>query len=689
MPEHQIIPGEDGNLYWTRRSFRQARIDDFTDPPAQNPDAFEVLDNVLVGAENSIQRRWGYTLWSNPSMNAKRLFEVHFANGRNRFIGTASDTTGIVSPDNKVVAFNESGVEVTLPHTIFTPSAGAFQPHCTTSRNYVYFTDGINADLVKWDTDDDPTDSTVSTETGLSIPSVTLNGVSAPATAPNATATAEGTGNIYLVDGRSYAVIFRSSLSSSASSPSPFTGRMGVVSDPTDPALGVTVELVDIPVSTDPQVDQRVVVATTDGGALDTLYEVTRIDDNTTTTYTDTLSEALLADQNIWAELDADGNEVGAFNNTPLRDILTDAEDITLCQVHRGRLYVAQGHFLFWSKTLAEITTSTGNVVARWEECFPAKNQVSLSSTGAEVCTGLLSDDVNLYIGTNRSVYSTSGDAIGFVAPRALYHEVGVLNQECWKLIYHEGKASGSIWMTPDKRVVASDFIKYHEIGNDFDNASSIQTALNALTDATIADTVCATFIANGPHELYMLAEGAPDRDIWVYNVRTGAWMRWESNYAPHSVLATSFMYDSVNRRPLGIFSIPGPDPRIYRWNSATVYDLDSAGETPQLCSPSIRTTWLGDAVMVHLLNSIEIQTAEPSATVMIEGARNFAEFESPTTIGTFSFTSNFFGALRASLLTARTRHRFYRFTFAGFDDSAEIDLLRYLNVEAVPFANI
>jgi len=687
VPENEIKPGEDGNLYWSRRTFRRARIDDFSDPPAQDPDTFEALDNVLVGAENAIQRRWGYTLQTNPSSNSRRLFETHFANGRNRFVGTAADGSGASGPDNKVVAYNENGVEVTLPHTIFTPSNIAHHPHATTSRNYVFFTDSANDDLVKWDTEDDPTGSTASPETGISIPSVSKWGIDAPDTAPTAAATGEGSGSIYLVEGRAYAVLFRNSLSGHTSSPSPFTERFGVTSDPEDSATGVTVELTDIPISTDPQVDQRIIVATTDGGALDTLYEVGRIDDNTTTDFTDDVSETALADQNIWAELDADGNEVGVFNNTPPANILTDGGDTTICQVHRGRVYIIQGHFLFWSKTLAEVTTSTGNVTARWEECFPASNQVSLSSTGAELGTGLKSDDIDLYIGTNRNIYRTSGDAIGFVQPRAQFHEVGLLNQECWQIVYHEGRASGMIWMTPDKRIVISDFTNYEEIGNSFSGYSSIQAALNALDDTTIADTVRSCFIADGPHEFYMLAVGDPSLDIWVYNVRTNAWMRWASSYAEDSIYAMSFMYDSINRRPLGIFSSTAL--RIYRWNPDSVYDRDSAGETPQLCAPSFRTVWIGDPISVHLLNSVEIQTAEPSATVTIEGARNFAEFESPVSIGTFSFTSNAFGALRSSLATARTRHRFYRFTFGGFDDSEEVDLLRYLNIEAVPFANI
>lgn len=694
MAESRIIPGEDGNVYWLRESFREARLDDFTDPPAQDPDTFAILNNVMVGVEPSIQRRWGYTLWANPSVIAQRVFETHFSNGRNRFVLTASDGTGADSPTNRVTAHNENGSEVTNPNAIFTPSADAHHPHATTSRNYVYFTDGVNDDLYKWDTDDDPTGSTTSTETGANIPSVTKWGIDTPVPAGangaiDATATAEGTGDIYLSGGRAYTVAYRNSVSGHVSDIAPFTGRMGITSDPADPTTGVTVELTNIPVSADPQVDQVLLLATSDGGALDTLYEVALLD-NGTTTYTDTFDEGVLTAQRLWAEIDEDGNEIGIINNTPPSDILIDQAGETTVQttvawMHRGRCYILQGHFLFWSKSQDEVTTSDGNVTSKWEESFPARNQTSISSNGSETGTALLGDEINLYIGTNRSVYSTSGDNVGLIPPRCLYHEVGVLNQPCWQLVYHEGKASGSIWVTPDKRVIASDFITYREIGNDIIRGSSIQTFLNSLTESTIATTARASFVSNGPHEFYMLAVGHASSVVMVFNVRTGAWMKWFTSAAGDTPTALSFMYDSVNRRSLGIFATV--NQQIYRWNPATVYDRSDTD--PVLPLPTIQTNWFGDSVLTHLLNSIEVQTAESDATISIEGARTMADFTTPTTIDTVTLGTDAFGHLRARLAHLPTKYKWYRLSFQGFDESTETDLLRYIKLDAVPLSNL
>ncbi len=686
MPEAVNLTIEDGQMKYVRSSFYKAGTDTFTDPPAQDPDRFSILHNVIAGVRARITRRWGTTLFSSNAVpvDPTRIHEVHFVNGRNRFLYAASDTTGIAGVNNNVHAVNENGNLVTTAGPILTPSALAGPVEVAASRDYAFFADGVTADLKKWDTDDDPTSTNISPETGAAIPSVTLNGILTPAPAGvggamDAAPTAEGTGAIVLVSGRGYTVVYRNSLAGTTSTIAPFTGAMGVTSDPSNPATGVQVNLSNIPVSPDPQVDQRIILATADGGDQTTLYLITIINDNVTTTYTDNTAEFDLLNAAVWAETDENGVVHGVINNTSIRETFPDT---TICCVYRGRMYYLSGHFLAWSKNLDEVTTSTGTVTGRWEEEVPIENQTSLSSNGSEVGTSLRTDDVSLYIGTNRTVYVQSSDFPGLHPPRALHQEVGVLNNAVWQTVYHAGDAVAAIWVTPEYRVIKSNYTDYDDIGN------AIQTTLSAFGD--VKDTATSTFIGHGPFEFYMLAPGTDAVDpttIWLYNVKTDAWFDWQSAYGDQ-VLAVSYMFDSINRRPLPIYSTT--QERAYRWDDSLLHDHNSEAPLLPDCSP-IETVWIGggDPALVKCLNAIEVQTDEPTITVSIYGANNEADFDAATLIATLPFTTNDVGNLWAPCAHLKTRFRFYKLGFGGLDDSTETDLLSYWSIDFLPFGNI
>lgn len=671
-----------------RSSFRYAGIDDYTPAPAQDPDSFQSLHNVITGVEGGrIKRRWGTTLFSTTSINARRIFETHFVNGRNRFILTASDGSGANGPDNTVIAIDPNGSVITAS-PIVTPSAGAESMELSTSRNYVMFSDGIMEDLKTWNTEDDPTGSVVSTETSISIPNVTNNGISAPADPLAAVETAEGTGSIFLSGGRSYTVVFRNSVKGHASDIGPFfSDALGVTSDPEDETTGVTIELSDIPISSDPQVDQRVILATADGGAQDTLYEVAILNDNTTTTFTDEKSEDELRNSNIWAE-SIDGFVFGVIGNTPIFEV---APTTTVSCVHRGRVYYGQGHFIFFSKTLAEVSTSTNNVTGRWEEAVPIENQTSVASDGSEVVTALMSDGINLYIGTNRAVYAISGDEHpGLAPPRKIYHEAGVINNAVWRTVFHEGEAVGAIWMTPDRRIIHTNFMSYRDIGHP------IQTELTSLIAAGASpSTPTATFVADGPHEFYIFAPGDVHLSYWafIYNVTTQRWFFWFNTDTDDDIQAVGYMYDAANQRPLPIFStING---RLYRWNKDTIYDRSD--EDALLPLPAIQTNWMdfGDPSSQKVLNSIEVQTDEEDLTIWVEGAMSEADFEaagyditlSQRILGTVaqSLFTNLDGVLICPVSHLATRHRYYKFTLGGITDSTETNFLSYMAIEYAP----
>ena len=68
MPESRLGSSNVG-YFWgisnelyreTRDSWLLIGVDNFTKPPAQNPDLFEILSNILPPATKVLQRRWGY-----------------------------------------------------------------------------------------------------------------------------------------------------------------------------------------------------------------------------------------------------------------------------------------------------------------------------------------------------------------------------------------------------------------------------------------------------------------------------------------------------------------------------------------------------------------------------------------------------------------------------------------------------
>jgi len=496
MPESQVRPAHNNQraLVYERQSFWEATVDNFVNPPGQDPDHFDTLENVEPVTDNTLTRRRGYELLANPVCAARRMFDAHFASGANRIILTASDGSGTSSLQNQVTSINEDGARGHASNNILTPAATASQPHVAVSRQYAYICDGVSGDLKKWNGVDDPATAEAVTDWGFKDTS--------PASA--FTAASSGAGSIILETGRTYAVAFLNTTTSHADLATNSDGTVMYS------AVGVlTAE--DVALSTVPVFGvtgtgyatgsfHRVILATADGGPLDTLYEVGRITDNTTTTFADSVAEDTLLASAVWAQLDSGGLQIGVYDNT---SPATSVSTLSIVIPHRGRLFGISEQFLFWSKNLGEVITSTNTVTGRFEECWPATYQMPIAIQ-SEFGRALLSDGINLYIGTDRGIIALSGDYPYFNGPRTIFHEVGVLRQDVWKTVYHEGQQVGTIWLTPDKRVIGSDFNTYVDIGQP------IQTTLNAMDVSAAASVANATFVSDGRFELYLLAIPAP-----------------------------------------------------------------------------------------------------------------------------------------------------------------------------------
>src|SRR3990167_1377131 len=111
MPESQVRPAHNNQraLVYERQSFWEATVDNFVNPPGQDPDHFDTLENVEPVTDNTLTRRRGYELLANPVCAARRMFDAHFASGANRIILTASDGSGTSSLQNQVTSINEDG----------------------------------------------------------------------------------------------------------------------------------------------------------------------------------------------------------------------------------------------------------------------------------------------------------------------------------------------------------------------------------------------------------------------------------------------------------------------------------------------------------------------------------------------------------------------------------------------------
>lgn len=144
MAEFQNIPIDINPTAsrYTRTSFYAAGQDDYTAPPAQDPDSFVQLWNTAPVTKGPLSRRFGYKTFATGLGFVPRKIYSYRGNptggaSRNRYIYTEKSSATTVT--------NESG---TITDTgLFTPTTNstgstALDPRAVTSRDYVYFVDG-------------------------------------------------------------------------------------------------------------------------------------------------------------------------------------------------------------------------------------------------------------------------------------------------------------------------------------------------------------------------------------------------------------------------------------------------------------------------------------------------------------------------------------------------------------------
>lgn len=386
-----------------------------------------------------------------------------------------------------------------------------------------------------------------------------------------------------------------------------------------------------------------------------------------------------LLDGNLWADVDSYGNFLGiTANGLPPVNLL-----YTL--LHQGRIFGTDGHSIYFSKNINEVTTSTGLITSKWEEAWDATNQLPISSDN-ELITALKSDGTQLHIGTTKSIYTLTGDSPGnFSAPNMLFQQTGVLSHDLWSVIYAEGEPAGYMWVTPDLKVLYSDFNTYVDVGVPI--YSILQNWDNNYNESATIQSF--TF---GPYNFAVLAfknRNNPVAEYFIYETRLRKWYHWT--------------VPNVGTGPISTFVYQHP-PTGYRalffidYTGSTNYKLFDAGQTTDLGASiayAIQTSWLslGDLNTLKLLNQIDVITDDGAQTVTAYAATHRFQLDSPVLIKTGPLVTGPLGTYKFYLAGAHSKARFYSLRFENPNSSSvaynPTNVLDSFEIEYFPMTEI
>jgi len=565
-----------------------------------------------------------------PVIEAQRLYVYQNDTDVARtVIATASDATGVESVTNNVGYWSAASTFT----SIFVPSSGASTVEGVCSRDWMYFVDGLNSDCQKWDLDY----------------GVQIWGIVAPLSSELMTISDNYTGVINLNIGRVYYYAYYNSVTgnySDLSQPSPSSG----------PVVNKELQLTNIYPSSDPQVTGMVLLATADGGDPSILYFVATLAADATN-YLDNTTETDLLLAPVYQETDTSGLTSGLLGNEP------PPASGKFPTKWNGRLWLVQDQFLRFSKSLAEVITSTGVIAGRYEEDWPSYNSIDVSE-GAETIHGLLAGGSTLYVGTELHIRSMTGnDATTFSQPVIVFNDVGLLNQPVWQTVFLEGTPVGAMWLTPDLRCIGSDFNTYQDVG------TPIQSTLNSINPAAL-NNCWAQFTSNGPYNFYILAipTGAntvPDT-LCVYDLRGHKWYIWQL----YDQLSAGLFYLSYTGIPRFMFTDASGD--IWAFDTTTTWDrnldVTATGITTILTTSFLD---LGDPTIHKTLNEVEVGTSLSGMLVSVSGASMPSSYGSPNTVlSPTALSVSPFGQYKVYLNGAPATDRMYQFSFSATSDN-------------------
>lgn len=484
--------------------------------------------------------------------------------------------------------------------------------------------------------------------------------------------------------------------------------------------LSVTVTVPGPSYELDPQVDTVILLATSDGGDVGTLYEVASIPltDFTLTggyyrySYKDSLpdsynnatniygvTDTLLA-SNLWAETDNTGATYGISLNTP-----PTAAGFLYPTLHQGRMFATDGKTVFFSKSLDEVTTSTGLITCKWEECWPGDYQLPVALDN-ETILGLKSDGTNLHIGTDKSIFTLYGsDPSNFDIPSMAFAQTGILSNDCWTVIYAEGQPSGFVWITQDLKVIHSDFSTYREIG------TPIYVNLNALVPSQVAFAKIVS-LTQGPYNFVVFnfqvesnIHFTSSLGLWIWETRLGKWYFWEwpegESGNTSGLIGTIFVYQvpaySTSALPVG-------SKYLFYWRTPIAgTPLESRYFNPNATQDfgttnipwSVKTSWqdLGDDTAIKVINEVELTGDDAPFTVSLYGATSQSQFDSGGTLlksgASITGPISALGTNKFYAAGAPTGAKYYSLEIAPVNPGTSPSVLSSFSMEYYPMARI
>jgi len=643
MPDTTTKELSDLKVLLVRNRFFDAGQDGFTQPPSQHPDLFEKLENFLPSIDGVLRKRWGMSRFDGGtaiSLEARNITEFRLDNGTKErliFTGEEGATRKVKSSDPAGEVKNTG---------LFTVVSTTEDPRNVTSRDFTYFTSEADNDRVKWDGDDTAGNG------------MTTWGFAAATTALSASSS--GSGTMTITAWRDYTVVFENTNTGQISDLATDGSGDFLFTRVTKFSKKAQVDLTSIPTgvasinSINTGINQRVILATSDGGPRSRLYKVGVIADNSTTTFTDSVEEDTLLANNLYVEIGEDGLKHGCIDNARPPSGRFPVK-------HRGRLFILDDRKLRFSKSQEEVSTSTTfEIGGRYEECWPASYELDVSSIAQDL-VGLLSDGVFLYILAKSSLYRLQGEGpLTFRPPELVFKYIGVQSQDTVDVIYQEGIPTGFIWITPNKEVILSD-------GNTYENITwPVKTEMDDIPAAQL-NNVRVKFGNYEGHNLAMIAvPQAGDTFpilILVYNIDRRRWAKFKFP-ATQKVTAMHFWHNPTTNLSQILWSIDGE--KMYEFDSAKTTDLTSADATTSFTSEAI-TSWQDfDASNLRKhLNAIEVMGSVANVLVSIHKATTSANFESPAAIITdTALVTAPLGQSFVALASKTTRERFYRFGF-------------------------
>jgi hypothetical protein len=490
-------------------------------------------------------------------------------------------------------------------------------------------------------------------------------------------------GPLILNGGRTYAIAFQNSVTGHTSDfvASTHPARYFLAPTPTQGAAFTNLGMSRIRVTigfdvagVDPQVDTVVLLATSDGGDLEHLYEVTTIPlasffisagiynfiymDSVPDTYNDIyVSGATLLTQNLWVDTDPSGNLVGIALNTPPQFTLSKPI------LHKNRLFATDGRSVYFSKSLGEVTTSTGLITSKFEEAWPGDNVLDVAY-GNETITALLSDGDILYIGTTENIYRLFGSSSAdFSIPASIFRGVGVASYDTWTVIYKDNIPAGYTWTTSDNKIMLSDFNTYTEIGQP------IYPLLNGISIGFVQS------ISYGPYSFALYSIPAKSDGSYVYYVfdtKNGGWYEWLRPASPSAIpgqtpALLNFTLASGIERMFTLSEFVSPNQYLLYFDPTATLDGSFGGISAAPIPWMIQTGWqdMGDNTATKVLNEIELWTDDPFTRVAVYLAQTPADFASPVTVrSSAQFVYGPLGTQKFYLAGYRSRGRYYSFQF-------------------------